>query len=258
MKRSSQLLIEELRRLAESGVPMIEAAAKVSLGYQYVGVLARKNGIKFRRRQIDVYGTKGRNKEICRRYLAGEKQVDLSNEFGITRERVRQIIEKAGLVSETKRHDDFVATVVGAVIRKGLTLTEAAAMFNVSRLSVYHYCRDHGVKPASKTAEEIAELNRLAHEVITGASIQQAAGDRNKAERLRRYLKAKGVKAKGRSRHDDFTKRKELLNKWREAGLSWAECAQKIAEHDGRPIGCQAIMVWARRHMPHLFERAAA
>jgi DNA-binding XRE family transcriptional regulator len=258
MRTSTQLLLEKIRECAEAGMTRDDTASAVGLCCASIVKYAHDYGIDFKRKNGGG-PKKDRNAEICRRYLAGERQADLAQEYGISRERVRQLIERAGLVSETKRHDDFVAVVAGTVARKGLTLKEACEMFGLNRSNAYIYCLKHGVRPARMSAEEIAELDAMASEVEHGKSLRQAAErDSGKAQKLSRHLKRNGIAARGRSRHDDFTMRRRIIERCRADGLTWAEVAQKIAEHDARPIGAQAVLMWAQRHMPHLFQRDAA
>jgi hypothetical protein len=234
----------------------------LGLSYQTVVKHALNHGIEFNRKMGTGGRSSNRNNAICDRYLNGEKQADLAREFGITRERVRQLIERAGLVSETKRHDDYVAVVAGTVFRKRFTLLEASEYFGTSKMNVYNYCRKHGVTPMSRTAAEDAELSALADEVKAGKSIRQAAGyEHAKAERLRRHLIKNGIEARGRSRHDDFSHRKELIERWRAEGRTWSSCAELLSKHDGREITPQGVIAWAYNHLRHLFgsrERVAA
>lgn len=247
-------LISDIRNMAADGLTIAETAKSLGYSYAMISKYGRENCINFRRPDVGGDDTRRRNQEICNRYLNGAEQASLAREFNITRERVRQIIGKAGLVSERKRHADFVMTVVGTVARKGLTVGEASEMFGISRASVYGYCRENGIKPSAKTAEERKELDELAMAVVNGASIRKAAGcDYNKARKLRSYMQKRGIGARGRSRHDDFSERKILIADWRDSGHSWAECAQLLSKHDGRPIGLNGIYMWARKHMPELF-----
>ena len=248
-------LIAEIRECAQVGMTRNEAAEKVGIQYQTIVRHSRAHGIEWVRkpRSTPPGRASARNRRICDRYLAGEKQIDLAVEFGITRERVRQIIEKAGLVSEKKRHEDFVSVVVGTIVRKNLTLADAAVLFKISRLNVYTYCRKNGVTPARMTDQDVAELDALADEVINGKSIRQAAGLNNsKAEKVRRHLIKNGIQARGRSRHDDFSERRRLLTEWRGEGLTWKECAERLAKHDGRAITPTGVAVWANKHLPEL------
>lgn len=252
MRPETLLLLDVIRNCAADGLTRDETACKLNLSYQTIVKHALANGIEFKRKK-EFGPTGSRNAVICERYLKGEKQIDLANEFGISRERVRQIIERSGLVSERKRHADFVAIVAGTVARKNLTLTEAASMFGLSRSNVYAHCRMHGVTPASLSAEERAELNDLALQVVSGKSIRQAVQcEHRKAKRLRRHLVKNGINARGRSRWDDFSERKRLLEKWRSEGLSWKECAAKLSKRDGRKITGAALVTWCSRHMKHL------
>lgn len=261
MKRSGEKLLQDIRVLAEAGATIAQTAEKLGYTYQYIARLARESGITFRRQHpINSNASANvRNQEICRRYLDGEMQVRLADEFGITRERVRQIIEKAGLVSEGQRHADFVAVVAGTIERKQLTISQAADMFKISKQVAYNYCRSQGVKPPFMTAEEVAELDALARAVVDGESCRKVVGgSHKKAVKLIRHLERKGITARGRSRHDDFSKRKELIEKWRGEGLSWSECAIKLTAHDGRHISYNGVYMWVRKNMPHLIESVAA
>lgn len=238
-----------------------ETAKKLGYTYLYTCKVARDEQIKFTRPYVkkNEHTTAKRNREICDRYLKGEEQATIARDVGLTRERVRQIVERAGLVPERQRQKDFALTVVGAVVRKSLTASQAAEMFNILPCNVYKYCRDHGVTPSAKTAEEIAELDALAAEVKGGKSLRNAAGnDHNAAGRLARYMKEKGINAKGRSRHDDFSERKVLLERWRSEGKSWSHCAKLLSEHDGRPIGAGGLAAWAWKRMPHLINKQSS
>ncbi|MBX5131637.1 hypothetical protein HJB80_02880 [Rhizobium lentis] len=187
-------------------------------------------------------------------YLSGLNYEEIGAKMGVTRQRIEQMVRRLDLVSAQKRHDDFVAIVAGTVVRKGLTIAAASEMFKISKAVAYRYCHEHGVTPAKLTPEEQEEFSRLADAVKSGESINRAAGNHSKAEKLRRYLVKNGIKARGRSRHDDFSKRKFLLEKWRGAGKSWIECADLLSQHDGRKITTGGVYQWALRHMPHLFE----
>lgn len=258
-KRSMELLLAEIRKLASTGITIAQAADKLGYTYQYVCKIARDNDVNFTRPDTSPDEHRPRNQEICKRYLAGEMQADIARDFGMTRERVRQIIEKAGLVSETQRHAEFVAVVAGTVSRKKLTLAQASEMFKINYASAYNYCKQHGVKPSSMTVEEEEELESLAAKVVNGLSCRKAAGGpAYKAEKLRRHLIRKGISSRGRSKHDDFSERKKLIENWRADGLTWEECASRLSEHDGRAISGGGVYLWCKRHMTHLFQSAAA
>ncbi|API52894.1 hypothetical protein BMW22_15825 [Rhizobium leguminosarum] len=258
MRAETRILLDTIRFHANSGLTRDETAERLGLRYQTIVKHALAHGIEFKRKK-DALPTNGRNAVICERYLNGEKQIDLSKEFGITRERVRQIIERAGLVSETKRHEDYVAIVAGTVVRKGFTVKQAAEYFGTSRLNIFNYCVKHGVTPARMTAEERAELNALALQVVSGKSIRQAVHRESaKAEKLRRHLINNGITARGRSRWDDFSERKRLLEEWKSAGLTWEECAAKLSKHDGRKVTGGALVSWCSKHMRHLVQTKKA
>lgn len=257
MRESTRNLIRELREIASSGAPMTEAAQRLGIKYGTVASYARTFVIDFQRkkRSAPTPSTATRNREIADRFLAGEEQAALAREYGITRERVRQICNKQGCVTARKRQEDFMATVAGAAIRKGLTVQQTADMFGISRVSAYMYGKRYGFTFPTMTAEEAQELERLVILAATKTSIRQAAGcDHALSEKIRRELKKRGLETKGRSRHDDFSHRKDLIARWRGQGKTWDECAALLTSHDGKKIGTNGVYGWAYRHMPELFD----
>lgn len=186
-------------------------------------------------------------------FLNGATYEEIGAEWGVTRQRVEQVMRKLKVVPARQRQRDNMAVIAGTVVRKNLTACEAAEMFGVSRNTVYRCCREMGVAPPRMSQEETAELDAMAAEVVGGKSILSAANYRPyRAAKLRAFMIERGINARGRSRHDDMSERRVLIQKWREGGVSWAKCAERLSKHDGRPIGYQGIYQWARKHMPHL------
>lgn len=82
-----------LRDLAASGIFAREAAANLGVSYQGLTRTARHLGIKFERPGTGAQDSE-RSKEFKRRYLAGETLQQIGDVYGITRERVRQVLKR--------------------------------------------------------------------------------------------------------------------------------------------------------------------
>lgn len=190
-------------------------------------------------------------------YLDGHTYEEIGDKLGVTRQRIEQMVRRLDLVSPTQRRKDFVAIVAGTCIRKGLTVAELAKMFGIPRHMAWKYCHEHDVTPPKMTAAEREEFEALSNAVQSGSSMRKAvSGQHKKAEKLRRFMVDNGIDARGRSRHDDFSQRKELLEKWVSEGKTWAQCADLLSAHDGRKISGGGVYGWAWKHMPHLISRA--
>lgn len=211
-------------------------------------------------------GIPGRKKDVSQdpkyqavkaMYLSGRTYEDIGEKLGVTRQRIEQMVRRMDLVSPTQRHKDFVAVVAGTCVRKGLTVSELSQMFSIPKYLAWKYCHEHGVTPSKMTASEREEFEELSGAVQSGSSIRKAvSGDHKKAEKLRRFMVGKGINARGRSRHDDFSKRPSLIEQWRAEGKSWAQCADLLSEIDGRKISQAGVYIWAWKHMPHLFGKS--
>jgi hypothetical protein len=85
--------VENLRSLAASGFTMHEAASEVGLSYIYVTKLARDEDIRFLRAGLVLEPTT-REKQMAALYKSGKTLQEIGDQFGLTRERVRQLITK--------------------------------------------------------------------------------------------------------------------------------------------------------------------
>lgn len=83
----------------QNGVPLSEIAGEAHLGEATVLAIAYANGAKRPKRQRLL--NKERDEAVATAYLAGKTLEELSQECGITRERIRQILVRDG---HTDRH----------------------------------------------------------------------------------------------------------------------------------------------------------
>lgn len=86
-------IIGELKSLAASGFTMHEAAAELGVSYMYVTKLSRDNDIRFLRSGLVLQPT-DRERQMAALYKSGRTLQEIGGQFGITRERVRQLITK--------------------------------------------------------------------------------------------------------------------------------------------------------------------
>lgn len=85
--------LDMLRAYAAAGLTVAEAAANLGLAIHQVRYYARKHGIRFRHGSKKI-APDARAEAMRDAYLAGRTLTDIGEEFGVTRERVRQIITK--------------------------------------------------------------------------------------------------------------------------------------------------------------------
>lgn len=93
MRRDKEQLRADLAQCAELGLCQNEAAARMGLSPAYIGVLKRRFGIELpsgvHRKQPDE-----RSRMMAALYREGYTLKQIGEQYGITRERVRQIITK--------------------------------------------------------------------------------------------------------------------------------------------------------------------
>lgn len=166
---------------------------------------------------------KERNAAIVALFDEGKTLEETGAQFGITRERVRQIIKKAG---RTPR-----------------------------RVTIAEEIRVRNEKKAAWRAERIMQrestLKPYLDKVRAGASFLQAAGDNpSLANRINFWAKRKGIKSSARSKWCDFSKRHEIVAAMAAEGKTWPEIANAVnkAECNLRRIGHSSIYNWAYNH----------
>lgn len=99
MNPATRLMIEKLNELALQGMSYAQAAAVIDGKYHYVAGFSRRYGIPFRLEQRGRKLGSGREAAINERseemralYIDGQTLEQIGKKFGISRERVRQIL----------------------------------------------------------------------------------------------------------------------------------------------------------------------
>lgn len=92
MKLAAQLMVDTFSRFAASGFTMLETATETGCCYATVAKYAREHDIKFLRSGLAHKSE--RSERMAALYRQGKTLEQIGAEYGITRERVRQIINK--------------------------------------------------------------------------------------------------------------------------------------------------------------------
>lgn len=97
MNGAARLMVAKLTDLALRGVSYADAAKEVDISYQCVVAYARRYGVQF---QLQKRGRKVRNRkddrgaDMRQMYEDGKTLIYIGQKYGITRERVRQILTR--------------------------------------------------------------------------------------------------------------------------------------------------------------------
>lgn len=96
MNPSTKLMLEVLQRLAGEGKCYAEAAAHAGVSYHYVASFSRRFGVKFRKNKRGPKPSIANERSFDMRlmYESGKTLHEIGQQYGITRERVRQILTR--------------------------------------------------------------------------------------------------------------------------------------------------------------------
>lgn len=182
-------------------------AAELELGQPAVAHICRQAGINSRNErkkweERQAQERRERNRQIAERISAGETLAGLAREFGLTRERVRQIGRNAGIsVRAMKRERN--AEIVER-IRAGETTAAVARKFGLSTNHVTHICRQSGTsvhamsqeRERSKHRERDQEIVRRIKTGETQAALAREFG--LPPHRVSRICREAGIRPRGR------------------------------------------------------------
>jgi hypothetical protein len=116
-----------------------------------------------------------RNNEICRRYQGGVSSVALAAEYGVSRERICQILRRANLIEKKAQRARLVRETEAEaaaearvqverqiaraceLVRNGSTHLDAALATGVSRVVVAYNCKKRGIKSKNGRHQDFSE-----------------------------------------------------------------------------------------------------
>lgn len=189
-----------------------------------------------------------RDARMAAEYAAGDTLQAIGDRYGVTRERVRQIVVPRTGIKRQKEVMAANAEVAKKIALANLSRDEAVEAFGKK---VIHITQKHAVKfRKAKPVFETAEMAEMAELVKGGMSIYAASGkNRRNWQRLTRYCAAHKIKSQARSRWSDTSQRANIIDVVSKAGGTWAMALSAVNEIEGGSIGGTALYQWAYQHM---------
>lgn len=136
----------------------------------------------------------GKRGEIIEAHRRGETHASLARGYGVSRERIRQIVLENG---ESTRRDDiekYQKEIVEIAVSRGLTAGEIVAETGISRGKLNGIVKKHDLRLPRTPSSQIKQLKEMSVVYVSGVPLLLAAGgDRAMAEKLRRYCKDNGI-----------------------------------------------------------------
>lgn len=261
MTSTDKFVIPHLEDAIKADLTMREAAEKLGVSYSFVRVLSKRHSLVWPDGRERFNGgptgfeVSARTDDIMARWDAGETLKSIGDDYGITRERVRQIVMKAGGKSGRKRMDEAHAAIAALLSERPMTATEAMAEIGSSRAVVLGVAKKFGVKVEKRPAELTAHLKRLSDRVAAGESFRSAAGtDPVLASMLARYCRDNSIVSQAPTRWScNHEARRKIIAEGRAAGKAFSQMAVEIAAVEGvRTMSPIAIQNWVYRCAPDL------
>jgi len=191
-----------------------------------------------------------RNREIIARFDAGQTLQQIGDDYGITRERVRQIVVKSGHVPRritVGEKRDAIAEQCRKLADAGCTYEQIVAETGKNYRYVTQLCRERSIEVDRISLSERLELLRLMAKVSNGASIRSLVGDGYPAQRLAHFCEQYGISSKhGPNR--DLSARRQLVEEGRTNRKSWRQIAAEVGKIEGKEVSATALAMWARPH----------
>lgn len=255
MSAYDDIIRAALIKMRDDGLTRREAAKELGTSYQGFASRLSRMGIDWPHAASARIPSE-RNRQILARHDAGEEHPSIAAAFGITRERVRQIVKANGRKPRTEmRRDEFEAIVEAVRNLPPMSSAEAVAALGFSYHIVWAAASEAGVKFRKRDSETTAMLAELAEKVKAGASFNSAAGgDHALAGLLKRYCDENGIKTSAPCRWTvDPGMRRRVIAEMRAEGHSWDKIAAAISSNEGvRKIGGASIHNWVRNNAPYL------
>jgi DNA-binding CsgD family transcriptional regulator/predicted transcriptional regulator len=254
---------QAIRNCAERGMTYSEAAEFLGAAYITIKTISKRLGIKFMRKKnktrvdagkVRISAPSPRNLEIKALFDEGKTLQSIADIYGITRERVRQIVERQG---GTARHVAIaersarIADSISRLADAGKTGMEIAADLDKPYQTIVRAARWRGIKIPRKgigRGKEIL-LNEVAAKVADGMSIRQACNEnRALASRYMEWAKVNGT-AKGKhGRWIDRSERNSIIKKMHKESAKWADIAATVAKVEGYKTSERGIINYAYNH----------
>lgn len=262
MSGYDDIIRDALISLRDEGLTRKEAAKR--LGVSYGGLAGKLHylGLEWPNAKWTLAVSvemKNRMADILSRHEAGETHTDIAADYGITRERVRQIVKKAGGTPRHVQNDERFVSIVDAVASAppGLSMRELVSETGLDPDTIRQAASAAGVKIPRRHSDTTAMLREMSEKVKAGESFNAASGgDHSLAALLQRFCEENGIKSMAPCRWTvDPEMRRRVIAEMRAKGETWKEIARVIAENEGvRSIGHVTVYAWVTRHAPELLQ----
>lgn len=104
--RRGEKTLRDLAKAAAEGMTLRQAAKHIGRRYNYVTLIAKRNGIRFKREdRAKSDRVAKRNARIIGRAKAGDLAKTIAYDFGLSESSVTQIMRAAGLRRNKTKHD---------------------------------------------------------------------------------------------------------------------------------------------------------
>ncbi|MBD8902745.1 hypothetical protein MBTS_10915 [Methylobacterium bullatum] len=183
--------------------------------------------------------------------LAGRKMTEIGRELGVSKQRIGQIVRKAGVVAPTGNEgiaaaraqvEDLVkAGMSDALIAKTLMASVTMVAGERCRLGLSEGYRRETLRPII--------LQHLANGFSFRRIDQMLGMNRGQSKTM---VKDAGVSSRC-SKFRDFSHRRAIALKLRSEGATWQAVAAAFAEHEGFQITSTGAHFWCWKHHPDLF-----
>lgn len=191
-----------------------------------------------------------RNREIVRLFRADKTLESIGEKYGITRERVRQIVKRAGEKTRREQAKSIRANIVDCAANN-VSVAEISTSMAIKKDAVYRTLRSAGVRANREVPGYLSDdIVARADLVRKGLSIRAASGgDRRIEAKLGRYCAIHNIETK-HGRWIERKERLELIATLRAAGVTWIEVAKAVSDLEGKPIKSQALYNWYIARIP--------
>lgn len=194
-----------------------------------------------------------RNLEILERFDKGEALNVIGKHFGLTQERIRQIVARHR--SETRRSMVAAkwAEMAKQIRERPMLKSEARALFpqlNDNQFKDFCYRERFHFLPDAKLAERKTRLAELAQKVLAGASITKVVGKSYDAALLAKYMDDHGLARPRRNRRNDFSHRPAIVLACIEMKMNFSSIARAFGRFEKRNVARTVATNWIDWNMP--------
>lgn len=179
-----------------------------------------------------------RNAQIVSLHNSDISHADIGRQFGVSRERVRQIVAKSGVPQRREMITSEWDEIVSDYQESGLGLSQFCAFFGICYQTLWFHVHKRGVPVVRHRIIDAPEFDAMVEKVRQGASYYRAAGcDRVIQDALMRRCSEIGVKSRHESRNPNYRVARE------ERAVSNNASAHKrnaAARQRGNPVVKQA------------------